>query len=212
METIRLTDQNVNESVQKATAVLRNGGVVLYPTDTLYGLGADAFNDDAVGKVYDIKERSDGKLVHCIVADLEMAERYGTIDDNARALASAFLPGALTLILKKKLTVATGIARDASTIGIRIPDSRFCIELAKAFDGPYTTTSANKSGEPPERTIEKILSQLPGSGEIDLAIDAGELHDTKASTVVDVSTPQPVILREGMITAAEIWEVLRTEP
>ena len=210
MEILRLDTVNAALCASVASEVLKKGGVVLYPTDTLYGLGVDAFSNAAVDKLYQIKGREGNKPIHAIVADLAMAERYAFIDHNARALAKAFLPGPLTLILKKKEGFDTGIGRGIGTIGIRIPLMDVCIEMARAFDGPITTTSANKSGAPHTPRVLDIEAQLYDTAHnIDLVIDAGELPPRKPSTIVDLSSVEPVILREGEIVEAEIWEVLR---
>lgn len=193
------------QAVSRAAAVLGAQGVILYPTDTLYGLGVDAFSDQAVGKAYEIKARDPQKPMHCIVADLEMAERYAAVDDLARKLAKEFLPGPLTLILKKKAGIDAGIAKNIQTIGIRIPDNGFCIALARAFDKPYTTTSANLSGLVPERSVPSIMQQLGARGErISLAVDGGEAPMRAASTIVDISSSEIVILREGVIPGGKI--------
>ena len=182
---------------------------MLYPTDTLYGLGADALSDTAIAKIYTIKERDTGKPMHAIVADVAMAERYAEVDDRARTLAEKFLPGPLTLILEKKPSVATGIGRGMDTIGIRIPDDAFCRALARVFDAPITTTSANKSGLSTARRVDKILEQLGERAQkIDLIIDAGELSESKPSTIVDLTGPKPLILREGAISSSEILALL----
>lgn len=207
MQTITLTKTNIHEAVARAADVLRSGGVILYPTDTLYGLGADAFSDEAVAKVYAIKGRDEKKPIHCVVADLAMAENVAYVNEPARSLAARFLPGALTLVLKKKPTDA-GIAKGMSTIGIRIPDNEFCLELARVF-GPFTTTSANIAGAEDQRSAESILQQLGerASG-IELVIDADELPERKPSTVVDVSSGSAGVLREGAIPAADILGAL----
>jgi L-threonylcarbamoyladenylate synthase len=217
LETVRLTEENRQEAVARASAVLGSGGVILYPTDTLYGLGADAFSDEAVAKVYSIKGRDEKKPIHCIVLDIQTAQRYTEVNDLARKLAEKFLPGPLTLVLKKsaqgrsalggKSQVDSGIGRDTYTIGIRIPQNEFCLELARTF-GPYTTTSANVAGAEGLRSVPEILAQLgEHASMIDLAIDAGELPQRKPSTVVDVSSSEVKILREGAISAAEISQV-----
>jgi L-threonylcarbamoyladenylate synthase len=194
---------NHPEAVTKAAEVLRAGGVILYPTDTLYGLGADALSDEAVAKVKAIKGRDEKKPIHAIVVDVEMAARYGNVDEKAFALACAYLPGPLTLILKKKDGIDTGIGKDMETFGIRIPDSPFCIELTRAFGGAVTTTSANAAGAVPERNVEKILGQLGEKAQmIDLVIDADELPERLPSTIVDVSSGETKVLREGAIPSS----------
>lgn len=200
---------DAREAVEIAADRIRSGEVVLYPTDTLYGLGADALSDEAVAKIYAIKGREEGKPIHAIVADLDMVARYGEVDEVARILAKRFLPGPLTLILKKKTGIETGIGKGIDTIGIRIPDNNFCKELVDRFGGPITTTSANPSGIMPARTVAAILDQFEDRADmIALSIDAGELPARAPSTVVDLSGERPVILREGAIPSSDIWEAL----
>jgi L-threonylcarbamoyladenylate synthase len=204
METVRLTEDNIEDAVRRAAHALASGGVVLYPTDTLYGLGADAFSDKAVAKVYAIKGRDEKKPIHCIVPDIETAEAYAEVNELARKLAEKFLPGPLTLVLKKRTNIDSGIAKNIGTIGLRIPQNNFCIELAKAF-GPYTTTSANVAGGSDQRNVADILSQLGAHASlIDLVIDVGELPEREPSTVVDLSSGQLKVLREGAVPAKEI--------
>ena len=200
METIRLSEAGVEAAALRAAALLRGGGVILYPTDTLYGLGVDALSDGAVAKIYALKGRGKEKPIHCVVSDLEMAAEYADVNDVARKLARDFLPGPLTLVLKKKSGINTGIAKRIDTIGIRIPDNDFCLALARKFGKPYTTTSANASGMEPLSTVDGILTQLGDNARyIDLIIDAGELSKREPSTVVDLSGGTPLILREGAI-------------
>lgn len=189
----------------RAAQIMAAGGVILYPTDTLYGLGADALSDAAVAKIYSIKERDEKKPMHAVVADMAMAEQYGVMNGTAIHLAEKFLPGPLTLILKKKEGIDTGIARGIDTFGIRIPDNKFCLELAREFGKPFTTTSANASGLPSLRAVDEIIEQLGDrTTMIDLVIDAGELPERLPSTIVDVSGDTVAILREGAIAAKDI--------
>lgn len=205
METIKLEAGDNKQYAIRAAEVLRAGGVVLYPTDTLYGLGADALLDEAVAKIYAIKGRDEGKPIHAIVSDLAMVERYAEITDDARRLAAKLPQGQVTFILKKKAGMDSGIMKDIATFGFRIPDNEFCIEMIRAFGKPITATSANKSGEKPERSVDKILAQLGAAAEgIELVIDAGELPERAASTVVDLSGAHPLIVREGSIPAHRI--------
>ena len=212
METIRLLEVGVEPAALRAAAILREGGVALYPTDTLYGLGADALSDDAVAKVKRIKGRDQGKPIHAILEDVDAVREYADMNATAALLAKAFWPGALTLILNKKPEINSGIARGIDTFGVRVPNNEFCLALAHEFGGPYTGTSANRSGEVPERSLEKVFTQLGSVVEaIDIVIDAGELHASLPSTVVDTTSSTPVILREGTISASDIWNVVRAE-
>lgn len=205
METIKLEAGDNKQYAIRAAEVLRAGGVILYPTDTLYGLGADALLDEAVAKIYAIKGRDEGKPMHAIVSDLAMVERYAEITDDARRLAAKLPQGQVTFILKKKAGMDSGIMKDIATFGFRIPDNEFCIEMIRAFGKPITATSANKSGDKSERSVDKILAQLGAAAEgIELVIDAGELPERAASTVVDLSGAHPLIVREGSIPAHRI--------
>lgn len=209
MERIEL-GKDPDNAAKKAAAVLRQGGIVLYPTDTLYGLGADAFLNEAVDKVYAIKGRSEKKPIHCIVADIAMAQEYAEVTDDANLLFERLLPGGLTVILKKQKGIEGGIARGVGTIGIRIPQNVFCLQLAKEFGKPFTATSANLAGMLQFRSVESIVKQLGDNADtIDLIIDAGELPGSAPSTVIDLSGEEPVILREGAVPVADVWNTIR---
>lgn len=214
MERILLSEVSISDAAAQAAAVLRTGGVVLYPTDTLYGLGADALSDAAVAKIYTIKGRDEGKPIHAIVDSLAAVEPYAMIDANARTLESKLPKGKVTLILKKK-DIDTGITKGRTNFGFRIPDNELCIAMVRAFGGPITATSANAAGHPPQMRVDAILAQLgEAAAGIDLVIDAGELPAREPSTVIDLSgilenDEGPVILREGAVPAADVWEALR---
>src|SRR3989338_835917 len=212
MRRVELSPDTLTDVIEQASTMLRQGGVILYPTDTLYGLGADAFSDKAVDTIYAIKGRDEKKPIHCIVSDIAMAEEYAEVTNDARLLFERLLPGGLTVILRKRKNVRGGIARSIETIGIRIPHNDFCIQLAGAFGEPFTATSANLAGHEHQRSVEAILKQLgPNAEIIDLIIDAGELPPSAPSTVVDLSGEEPVILREGAIPSADIWNAIREE-
>ena len=206
MELVRITNtEDITLAVQKAADVLRAGGVILYPTDTIYGLGADALSDIAVAKIYAIKGRDEGKPIHALLSSVEMAEQYAEIPKEIR---DNITPAPISFIFKKKLGFDTGITKNIETFGFRIPDNTFCLELTKKFNGPVTATSANKSGEQPEVSIETILEQLGDTAKnIDLVIDAGILKPSLPSTVVDMSSGMPVILREAAVPAEEIKKI-----
>lgn len=207
METVQLVGNEGLVSI-KAAGVLRSGGVILYPTDTLYGLGASAFSDEAVDRVYEIKGRDANKAMHAVFADMQMVEEYAEVNDLARKLAEKFLPGALTLVLKKKAGTG-GIARNMQTIGVRIPDNSFCLEVARSLGKPFTATSANVAGGSTGLKVDEILKQLGRSAHmIDLVVDAGELPLRAASTVVDVSAGVLNVLRVGAVQKSELEDAL----
>jgi len=209
--------------------ILKNGGIVLYPTDTLYGLGVDALNVDALKKLKELKGRDEKKPISIIVADIAMAKEYADVTPLAEKLATAFLPGKLTLVLSVRMLAGKlpyGNFQNASrkreqipvlpeeltagtrTVGIRIPKNIFCTNLARDFGRPLTATSANVAGEEPQSSVSAILAQFgERAAMIDATIDAGELLESPPSTVVDARGDRPVILREGAISNAAIRAV-----
>ena len=206
---MELLDIQNPQSVAIAGRIVLDGGVILYPTDTLYGLGANALSDKSVDAIYTIKGRDKNKPIHAVVADIDMAREYGECNDIAELLAQHFLPGPLTLVVPKRAGLESGIFRDMQTVGIRIPNNSFCIALAREVKVPITTTSANKSNEAPQYTLDAIATQLGESAQhVALAIDAGELRASLPSTVVEVSGKTIKILREGAILASEIAKVV----
>lgn len=210
MERIVLTDSNVQAAAEVAAVVLRRGGVVLYPTDTLYGLGVDALSDAAVDKIVRIKGRDEGKPIHAIVEDMHMAAEYASVSGFARLLDDKLPKGKITFVTQKKDTASRGIGRVLPTFGFRIPDYAFCLEMLRAFAGPITATSANRAGEPPQNSPDAILAQLGETSHlIDVVIDAGELPVNQPSTVIDLTHDHPLILREAAVSAADVWDAIR---
>ncbi len=209
MDRLYATDTGV---AAKAASVLRAGGIVLYPTDTLYGLGADALSDEALAGIIALKGRDAAKPIHAIVSDLAMAEQYGDIHTLVRMLARELPKGKATFIVRKRAGLETGILRGKSTFGFRIPDSALCAALLRSFGGPITATSANASGEAPPSSVDGILAQLgERAASIACVIDAGELPPSSPSTVIDLSAAEPVILREGAVPDADVWNAIRAE-
>jgi len=204
-EQIGLTATNIEEVARKATEILRQGGIILYPTDTLYGLGADVTNKDAVEKIYAIKGRDAKNPVSVIVPHINAAATVVEITPLARRLAATFMPGPLTIVLQKTLSAPLWLNPHQSTIGIRIPNQNLCVSVASQLGRPFTTASANKSGMQPERSVDAILAQLGTEADlIDLIIDAGELPVSLPSTVVDAQEETLVVLREGVILREDI--------
>lgn len=198
MESIHIqTPEDIQQAVQKAAAVLRAGGIILYPTDTIYGLGADALSNEAVRKIYAIKGRDEGKPIHALVDSIDTASRYADMSAYKEKVESLVLQP-ISWVCKKQPGVNTGIAQTIDTFGFRVPNNEFCLELTRAFDGPITATSANKAGEPTCNTTEEILAQLGAGAEmIDLVIDAGVLPASLPSTVIDIRGTEPTVLRQG---------------
>lgn len=200
MEIIRLSDSGVKKAVEKAVYALRKGAIIVYPTDTLYGLGVDARNGTAVARLKELKGRESKKPISIIVSDIPHMQTCGVLTSSARALAEKFLPGPLTLVLKATSAMPEEIQLNGA-LGIRIPNHEFCLALARAYDGPITTTSANVSGLPTKRNVNDIIWHFgPHISKVALVIDAGELPSSPPSTVVRCTDDTPYILREGVLT------------
>lgn len=188
-------------SIARALEILRAGGLVVFPTDTVYGLGSLAFDQAAIESIYAVKGRPLEKAIPILIADaadLDCLAR--AVTDLARRLASRFWPGPLTLVLPKRADLPAAVSA-ADTVGVRVPDHAAARALLRAA-GPMAVTSANLSGRSSPRSAEEAASQL--GGRVPLVLDGGETPGGVPSTVVDVSGSIPVILRDGPLTLAEI--------
>lgn len=188
--------------------ILNGGGILLYPTDTLYGLGVDALNVEALKKLRTLKGREEGKPISIVVADMKMAEEYAEVTPLALQLAEAFLPGKLTLILNAKGSLPIELTAGTGTVGVRIPNHILCLNLARELGRPYTATSANVSDMDSKNTVSGILAQFEArAGMIDRAIDVGELLESLPSTVVDARGETSHIVRVGAISKEDIQNI-----
>jgi L-threonylcarbamoyladenylate synthase len=193
------------EAVRRAAAVIRLGGVVIYPTETVYGLGCDPANVDAARRLCSIKGRAD-KPLPLACSDLDVAKRLVEFNPAAERLASRFWPGPLVLVLPAKVEYSIWVTRGARTLGVRVPDHDVARRLAALSGGVIVSTSANRSGEPPPRTAGEAAEAL--GGEVDLVLDGGRAPLGEPSTVVDLSGEEVWILRKGPIGADQIREAL----
>ena len=182
------------DKIKAAVSVLKRSGTVVYPTDTVYGIGANIFDAKAVQKVYQVKKRSPLKPISTCVSKIEDIHKIAHMDEDTEKMIEKILPGPFTVILKKKESVPSILTSGGEKIGVRIPDSKVCMELASAF--PITTTSANISGEKIPESLDGILKQLDGG--VDLILDAGVCKHGIHSTVIDM-TDSPKIVRKGAV-------------
>ncbi len=190
-----------------AAEVIQAGGVIVYPTDTLYGIGADALNPSAGNRVHAAKQRKDRKPLLVLVPDGESVSLVcREITPSARVLMEAFWPGPLTLVLPASREVPGEVTQETGTVGVRIPSSTLCMRLLRLAGTPIVSTSANLSGEAPYQSMDEIENALRPF--VDLMLDAGNLRESKPSTVVDAITDVPRLLREGAIPAATLRSVL----
>lgn len=180
--------------------ILSEGGVLLYPTDTIYGLGVDALNVEALKRLRALKGREEGKPISIVVADMAMANEYAVVTPLALKIAEAFLPGKVTLILEAKPNVPEELTAGSGTVGVRIPNHLICLNLARELGRPYTATSANVSDKETKKTPQEILEQFGAKAtHIGRVIDTGELSASLPSTVVDARGQAPIVVREGAV-------------
>lgn len=189
------------EAVAEAARLVKRGGVVAIPTDTVYGLGCDPSSDAAVGRLFEVKNRQ-AKPVPLLCADLGVAERLVAFNEEARRLATHHWPGALTIVapLEPAAKLSRLLDQGSGDLGVRVPASDVCRALAKKIGGAVTGTSANLSGQPSCRTADQVEQSL--DGRIELVIDGGTLRG-KESTVVKVSGDAVEVLREGSVRIRE---------
>jgi L-threonylcarbamoyladenylate synthase len=193
------------EAVSIAFEIIKSGGTIAFPTDTVYGLAVDPFNSQAIKRIYAIKERSMEKAIPILIGDLQQLERLvSEINEFAKILAQNFWPGPLTMILQKAPILPEALSL-YPTIGVRMPNHEFAINLMRRT-GPLATTSANISGDANPRTGLDVLSQL--GGRIDLLLDGGETPGAIPSTVVDISSEPIRLLREGPISRTDLSVLL----
>lgn len=196
-------------ALRYATDVLRNNGLVAFPTDTVYGVAALAFKPEAVERLYVVKGRATNKAIAILVArPADLAQVAQFLTPTAQKLAQEFWPGPLTLVVPKHPNLPQAVSA-LETVGVRQPDHLVAKKLLE-LTGPLAVTSANRSGEPNSLTAAEVLAQL--AGRIDLIIDGGPVPGGVPSTVVDCTTADPTILREGPITAVDLEEALRHSP
>ena len=193
--------------IEMAVEKLMQGGVIVYPTDTAYGLGGDATNNRAVDKIYEMKGRNYGKPTHVVVRDWEMISQLCEVNDIAWKLFKAFMPGPMTLVLPDRGVLDRRLGAGTGTLGVRIPNCPLTLALSKRMGRAYTTPSANRSGGKTPYSIEEVKKELEWE-EADLVLDAGQLPLTTPSTIIDLSGVGWSVLREGPISVNDISKVL----
>lgn len=200
MEKIQIKD-GVEKAVEKMVEVFNEGGLVVFPSDTVYGLAVDAENQKAVDKLLAFKNRWTGKAVSVAVADIEMAKKYVRLNKQAERIYENLLPGPFTVISRGKQMVARGIEAEDGTLGIRIADNRLMEEITKKLGGAMTATSANLSGRSPHYSIESFINTLSKKKRemIDLLIDGGKLPLAKPSTVINTVGKRGILRRGDLL-------------
>jgi L-threonylcarbamoyladenylate synthase len=204
MDTELTRDMKVK--IEKGISILMNGGIIAYPTDTVYGLGACIENVQAIKRIYEVKNRPIDMPLPLLLADISWINRVtDSIPDIAFPLIDSFLPGALTLVMKKAGSIPDLISGGKDTIAFRIPDHPVTIALISGTANPLIGTSANTSGKPSALTADEVNKQL--GDKIDYILDGGICPGGKESSIVDVTGDIPVLLREGALSKKEIEKV-----
>jgi len=189
--------------IQNGAAVIRKGGVIAFPTRCLYGLGANAFNPEAVDRIFKIKQRPANNPLLVLIDDPQRLKRLVThISVAAKVIAERFWPGRVTLVFDASAQVPNYLTAGTGKIGIRLAGHPVATALAGASQGPITGTSANVSGSPGCHQIRDLMPEV--TEQLDLILDAGPLKGGRGSTVVDVTGEVPRVLREGVVSEKEI--------
>jgi L-threonylcarbamoyladenylate synthase len=197
----------MSESVRSAASLLRSGGLVAFPTETVYGLGADATDAGAVARIFAAKGRPSTNPLIVHVADLETAKRYAAEwNDAAQTLAAVWWPGPLTLVVPKTPEVVDAVSAGRPTVALRVPDHPLALELLREFGGPVAAPSANKSNHVSPTTAAHVREELADA--VDLVLDGGPCSVGIESTVVDLTGDRPVILRPGGVPRREIEAIV----
>lgn len=212
----------VNETIviDKAVETLLKGGLIVFPTETCYGLGVDATNSEAVDRLLAFKTKREGKAISVVVTDEKMAEKYVELNETARHLYRTFLPGPITVISKIKANndqfkIDLRLLSEKETLGVRIPAHDLIIEIVKKLGRPVTATSANSSGKPNPYSLEQWEKQTATRSRnlVDLWIDDGTLVKRPSSTVIDTTSDELTVVRQGaiVIDSPTLEQVTRSE-
>ena len=198
--------QPTEENLRRAAELIQRGELVAFPTETVYGLGADGLSVEACSKIFAAKGRPSDKPLSLHVAGLEMVERVAKISARAEKLFAAFCPGALTIILPKNKIVPDFVTGGRPSVGIRFPANDVALALIRLANCPIAAPSANLSSLPPPKTAQEVFDNL--SGRVEVILDGGQCQFGVSSTIIDLTTAEPKILRHGAIPDEKILEVL----
>ncbi len=191
------------EHLTEAAQVLREGGLVAFPTETVYGLGANALAPDAVARLYNVKQRPPAQPFSIMVASVADAFPLARdVSDSARRLMTAYLPGPLTVILASSSVVPDIVTAGSGRVGVRVPDHPLARAFVQACGCPVAAPSANLHGQPSPRSADEVLAQL--AGRIDIVLDGGPTRLGLESTVIDMTAEPPVVLRVGAVSVEEL--------
>ena len=195
--------------IEKVAEVLTNGGIIGYPTETIYGIGCSAFDELAVERIYELKGRDRQKAMILIAGDIvQVSELVESIPNAAEKLIESFWPGPLTIVFESSSRLKEFAFGKSKTIAVRIPDCAICLELIRATGFPLVSTSANKSGQPAGTDAQQVADLF--GNQLDVIVDGGRTRESIPSTLVDITKSPARIIRQGAISNLEINTVLET--
>lgn len=202
-----MTENQIDtDAISECARILKAGGIAVFPTETVYGVGANVFDSRAVDRLYEAKCRPREKALLCHLVSAAQAEEIGFLDDTARALIKAFTPGPLTVIVKKKPCISDDVTSGMDTVGLRFPSNNVFLELGKKCGFPIAATSANISGAASPVDAQAAIKAL--GYKADAVLDSGFTPVGVPSTIISLAGNEPVILRKGAVTEEMIQEVI----
>lgn len=208
MKKTKIVKKNcIDENLELAGQIIRDGGLVIFPTETVYGIGADAFNEDAVKTIFEAKGRpQDNPLIVHIYDVSQLDELVERVPKAAKKVIDKFWPGPLTILFNKKDTVPKSLTGGLNTVAVRMPDNETALKLLESAKRPIAAPSANISGKPSPTNVDHVVLDL--YGKVDMIIDGGDTNVGIESTVLDMTTVKSVILRPGAVTISDLETVL----
>jgi L-threonylcarbamoyladenylate synthase len=201
MTVLKATKNNIMVAAQ----IVRKGGLVVYPTETVYGLGCDPFNIEAVKRILKVKGNR-SKPLPILAASIVDADKVAFVSPNGKRLAAKFWPGPLTMVFPKKPNFPDDVTFSLDSVGLRIPDNDVALHLIRLCGGLLIGSSANRTGEEPPRAVQEMSGELKEM--VDVVLDGGTAAQGMPSTVADLTSEKPRILREGTISLKEILDAL----
>lgn len=196
-----------SNELKECSNIIKSGGIVVFPTETVYGIGTNAFIEESIKKIYEIKKRPLEKICSILIANKKDIIKYANIcNDVEKKIINNFMPGPITIILQKKEGVLEHVTGNKETIGIRIPQNEIILDILKEVNIPILAPSANISGETSGTNINEIMEKF--KDKVDIYINGGKCKFEESSTIVQVINNEPVILREGKIKLEDIKKVL----
>lgn len=188
----------IDENELKNTIdVINNGGIVIFPTDTVYGIASNIDDEKAISKLFELKGRNDNKPICVLTSSVNKIEKVAYIKNKELELITKYMPGALTIILDKKEDISNRLTSNLQTIGVRIPNNEIALNILKYMEKPLATTSANLSGNQPATKLEELVDEF--NGKVDIIIDGGITDLKQSSTIIKVENNEIKVLREGTV-------------